>query len=163
MNKFFLKTLLLCGVLLFMGPAGYLSAESVSDQLNTIEKAVNIAVARIESGLVSDSASGEDFLSMSGRQFELAVLSLSAGHLLEEDYYNLALYMMASHFKEYDAAIKVLEFEEKQNSHRALKKWLRAKIEFTRKMKSDELEYGLKKRFSIQDEFKSLKNTLWSK
>ncbi len=162
MNKFFYKALILCGALFFLCPVVSIFAESVSDQLKIIEKAVHIAVSRIESGLVAEPAPGEEFLAMSGRQFELAALSLSAAHLLEEDYYNLALFMMASHFKKYDAAIKVLEYEFKQTSHRGLKKWLSDKIESTRKNKSESVEMTIKKVFSIEEEFRSLRKSLWS-
>jgi len=135
------------------------AAETVIDQLRIVEKAVVTAVARIESGLLTEQSPGENFQEKCGRQFEFAMLNAAAGHLLEEDYYNLALYMMAAHFKQHLDAIKVLEYELNMARHRPVKKWLSSRIERLREIQKANNQTPAKK-FSIVEEFKSLRQSL---
>lgn len=156
MNK--LRTLCAWLFLFNLCFSGVIYAESVIDQLRIIEKAVNMAVSRIETGFVADPEPG-DFKGLCGRQFELAVLSLSAEHLLEEDYYHLALYMMTTHFRLYDDAIEILELELDLARHRPVKKWLKTRIARLREVKKSG-KPAPAKQFSITEEFKSLRQTL---
>lgn len=137
------------------------NAESIFTQLDKLEHAVEITIGRLDSGLLMDDAVKEDFALMAGRQIEFALISLDAAHLLEEDYYHLALYLLARRYCYYDLAIELLEFEVKMAQIKEVKNWLREKIREVTALKSSSgavIMSGVN--FTISEEFASLKRVL---
>ncbi|MDD3148067.1 MAG: hypothetical protein PHD82_12235 [Candidatus Riflebacteria bacterium] len=122
------------GLICLLLVTGTLLAESYRSQLQTLEKAVIISIERLESGIELESITGKNFSEKAGRQLEFALLSLDAGHLLQEDYYHFALYVVARHFKHYLSAIELLTYELEMTGQKALKNWLNRRIEQLQKL-----------------------------
>lgn len=151
---FFVKYLLLL-LILCCCPVG---AESIFAQLNKLEQAVTIAVSRLDSGIEQDISGNADFARSAGRHLELALLSLDSGHLLAEDYYHLALYVIARQQANYNLALEVLEFEYKLAEFKALKSWLNKRIFQIKTLKNSANQ--LDRDFSIKSEFSSFRKML---
>ena len=80
---------------LFSQPAG---ADSVFSQLKTLEQAVNITLQRLESEIQLEPASTTvdiDFSQRAGQQLQMTLVGMGRESLLQEDYYNLCLYLLA--------------------------------------------------------------------
>lgn len=137
------------------------AAESIFAQLDKLENAVEIAIGRLDSGLLMEGRVKEDFALMAGRQIEFALISLDAADLLEEDYYHLALYLLARRYCYYDLAIELLEFEVKMAQIKEVRNWLREKIREVIALKSASGAVNMSGvDLKIKEEFASLKRVL---
>lgn len=147
--------------LLFMVFASPLAAESVLKQVDTLEKAVLLAALRLDSETLITELSEKDFLSQAGRQVEFALINLEAGNLLEEDYYHLALYMIARNSAKLDQALELLQYELKFAELKAVKAWLTEKIREILLLKKAIAENRpIWDRFDISKEFSGFKKAL---
>ena len=157
MNK--LKAILIIFFLLLFGQFAAV-AESVSRQLGNLKKAVSICIERLDSNALLPAGENQDFLTTAARQLEFALLSQGKPELLEEDYYNFALYLIARHYGKYGPAIELLEYEYRLAGFKALKNWLQNRIETLGKLQKAPcpIDAG----FSIENEFKSFCNMLKS-
>lgn len=135
-----------------------INAESVFSQLDKLEQAVTIANDRLESGIEQDTSQNADFAQIAGRQLEFALLSLDAGHLLVEDYYHFALYLIARQQANYVLAMELLEFEYKLAEFKALKNWLNKRILLMHSLQGPKA--GIDSKFTIRDEFASFRKML---
>ncbi len=121
---------------IFLFGSSLLSAENIIQQLQTLEKAVNQCIDRLDSdisleciGGLTDTSGDDNFMTVAGRQLELSLLSMNAGHLLQEDYYHFSLYLIARHYKKYEAALELLRFEKKMAGFIPLQNWLQKLID----------------------------------
>lgn len=134
------------------------AAESVRTQLKTLETAVNITIDRLEYDIELEVSADGNFRETAGRQLQFSLLSLNAGHLLQEDYYHFALYLIARRFKQYQTAVELLNFEYEMTGLRALKNWLQQRIDLLQKLLRQ--PGSADGEFSIPGEFSSLRNLL---
>jgi hypothetical protein len=134
------------------------SAASVISELRTLEDAVNLTISRLESGIGFDYGNDEDFCFAAGQQLQLSLLSLDAGHLLQEDYYNLSLYIVARSQRHYAFALELLQRELQAADFRFLQSWLKARIVELEKLAiaPEVADY----QFSVAGEFSDLRHLL---
>jgi len=143
---------------LFSQPAG---ADSVFSQLKTLEQAVNITLQRLESEIQLEPASTTvdiDFSQRAGQQLQMTLVGMGRESLLQEDYYNLCLYLLARKKCDYAAAIAPLEYEIGMAEIPQLRRWLQQRLALIR-----ELAGGKKpeeRDFSIAGEFADLRRLL---
>lgn len=137
------------------------SAESVFSQLKILEQAVNITLQRLESEIQLEPASTAvdiDFSQRAGQQLQMTLVGLGRESLLQEDYYNLCLYLLARKTCNYSAAIEPLEYEIGMAEIPQLRHWLQQRLLLIR-----ELAVGKKQEtrdFSIAGEFADLRRLL---
>lgn len=137
------------------------NAESVFSQLKTLEQAVNITLQRLESEIQLGPASTTvdiDFSQRAGQQLQMTLVGMGRESLLQEDYYNLCLYLLARKKCDYAAAIAPLEYEIGMAEIPQLRHWLQQRLALIR-----ELAGGKKpeeRDFSIAGEFADLRRLL---
>ena len=154
----FLISFALVLLVLFSRQAG---AESVFSQLKILEQAVNITLQRLESDIQMEPASATvdiDFSQRAGQQLQMTLVGLGRESLLQEDYYNLCLYLLARQARDYDAAIAPLEYEIGMAEIPQLRRWLQDRLSLMH-----ELAGGRKNEdsgFSIAGEFAGLRRLL---
>lgn len=104
------------------------SAGSILRDLDCLELVIEQTIKRLESDIEFDHEPSGDLVSRAGRQLELSALATGRPELLEEDYYNLALSLIAGHFGDYTTACQLLRNELKIQTIDATSRWLRKEI-----------------------------------
>lgn len=137
---------LLLGVLLFVcfliATTDSLAA-SVQDDLSRLELVVTQTISRLESGIELEQQVNPSFPDNIVMQFELSAIATNHPVVLEEDYYNLGLSLIARHFAKPELAKDFLQKELETQTHRAVKSWLHkeiTKLELLIKRQSDASE-----------------------
>lgn len=111
-------------------------AASVLRDLNQLELLVSHTIERLESGITLDQQPEPDFSRRAGLQFELSALAAGRPDLLEEDYYHLALSLIARHFAEYDLAHRLLQLELAAQKLDTTRHWLIKEISEIEKLQA---------------------------
>jgi len=101
---------------------------SVLNDLDQLVKVIGHTIDRLESGITLDQPNESDFAEIAGLQLELSALAVGRADLLEEDYYRLALSLIARHFAKYDLASNLLKLELASQKLPAAKHWLLKEI-----------------------------------
>ncbi|EKD84197.1 MAG: hypothetical protein ACD_39C00187G0002 [uncultured bacterium] len=101
---------------------------SILRDLTCLEQVIEQTIRRLESDIEFDSKSSDDLVSRASLQLELSALAAGRPDLLEEDYYHLALSLIAEHFGEYATACQLLRKEMKAQTLSAARDWLRKEI-----------------------------------
>ncbi len=134
---------------------------SVIKQLETLEVAVEQAVARLDYDVGSDFDDSRDFSVKIPMYVEIALIQLGAQDLFAEDFYNLSLYMICRRAGKFNEAIKFLQAERKEAKHRPIIRWLNKRIEHLQKLLVHEKgALSIERGFSINKEFADLKAVL---
>lgn len=123
MNK--LLTLFLLTFTLF---AQILYSSNLSDDFKRFEKTIHIAISRIEFVLGADKDETTALNDLILRHIELAAIANDCISQNEEGFYNLAIYLVASKFRQSKLAHEALKHELELNNYPPLKQWLRSRV-----------------------------------
>jgi len=113
---------------LFLSASSAAFADSILRDLDRLELVIEQTIKRLESDIELDREPSSDLVSRVGRQFELSALAAGRADLLEEDYYNLALSLIAGHFGDYSTACQLLRDEMRLQTFRVAREWMRKEI-----------------------------------
>lgn len=115
-------------VLTFILFSQALQASNLADCFKRFEKTVNIAINRINFILSADNTEAPNMNTLIIRHVELAAIANECICQNEEDFYNLAIYLVASHFGQTKLALEVLKHELEVTNYSPLERWLRLRV-----------------------------------
>ncbi len=127
-----------------------------ADELNIIEKAINIAHNRLTQGLfVSEISNEKEFEEQAGKQIEFALISLNSRDLITDDWHSLCVYCLARKHKYFNLAISILKEAYNAENYPKLRKWIKKRIDLLEK-------YNLiNENFDINKELKDLRKNVF--
>ncbi len=157
-----LSSLGICTVLLiFLGGTTFaaFAGESIIKQLQTLEKAVGVALKRIESQVMLDDHDQQDFTDAD--EGRIRMISLNAG-ICGKKISLIFHCTLCRHLQKYEQAKSILEYEIKMATVPQVKNWLQRRLQnlgnATNATASADI--SSQDRFSINEEFRDLVKTL---